>query len=153
LRSTRLFNKVMQRYWRLTRALTLGAQAIVIDRQDRVLLVHHTYRPGWHFPGGGVERHETAEAALARELKEEAGVLLAGAPQLIGLYANFRAFPSDHVALYLVRDWEQPVAPQPNREIAAHGFFARDELPAEISASAAARLREVFEGAPRSVMW
>jgi 8-oxo-dGTP pyrophosphatase MutT (NUDIX family) len=125
----------------------------VIDQQDRILLVKHTYRPGWHFPGGGVERHETIEAALARELEEETGVVLVGPPELFGLYANFRVFPSDHVVLFIARDWEQPVAPAPNNEIAAHGFFAKDGLPHDITRAAAARLREVFDGAARSPMW
>jgi len=145
--------KIMQRYWRLTRALTVGTQAVVIDKQGRILLVRHTYRPGWHFPGGGVERDETIEVALARELEEEAGVVLVGPPELFGLYANFRVFPSDHVVLFIVRDWQQPVAPPPNREIAAHGFFAKDELPHDITRAAAARLREIFDEAPRSPMW
>ncbi len=153
MRSSRLITKLMQQSWRLTRGLTLGAQGMVIDAQDRILLVRHTYRPGWHFPGGGVERHETVEAALARELDEEAGVVLKGRPQLFGLYANFPAFPSDHVALFITREWEQPVAPKPNREIAAHGFFARNALPDDIGRSTAQRLREVFEGAPRSPTW
>jgi ADP-ribose pyrophosphatase YjhB (NUDIX family) len=153
LRSSQLITKLVQQSWRVTRGLTLGAQAVVIDAQDRILLVRHTYRPGWHFPGGGVERHETVEAALARELDEEAGVVLKGRPQLFGIYANFRAFPSDHVALFITREWEQPVTPKPNREIAAHGFFARTALPADIVRSAAERLREVFEGTPRSADW
>jgi 8-oxo-dGTP pyrophosphatase MutT (NUDIX family) len=153
VRSSRLVTKLVQQSWRLTRGLTLGAQAMVIDPEDRILLVRHTYRPGWHFPGGGVERHETVEAALARELHEEAGVVLTSRPQLFGIYANFRAFPSDHVALFVARDWEQPIAPHPSYEIAAHGFFARDALPDDIVRSAARRLREVFEGETRSLMW
>jgi 8-oxo-dGTP pyrophosphatase MutT (NUDIX family) len=153
LRSSRLVTKLLQQSWRLTRGLTLGAQAVVIDDENRVLLVRHTYRPGWHFPGGGVERHETVEAALARELSEEAGVLLTGRPELFGLYANFRAFPSDHVALFVARHWEQPMAPKPNYEIAAHGFFARNALPEDTGRSATRRLREIFEGAPKSLVW
>jgi ADP-ribose pyrophosphatase YjhB (NUDIX family) len=153
LRSTRLFTKILQRYWRASRGLTLGAQALVIDQESRILLIRHTYRPGWHFPGGGVERHEAAEAALARELKEEAGVVLAGKAELYGLYANFRVFPGDHIALFLVRDWEQPLVPQPTHEIAAHGFFAKDELPRDVNEGTLRRIREVLEGAPRSLIW
>jgi len=153
LRPSWLITKLMQHSWRLTRGLTLGAQAMVIGPEDHILLVRHTYRPGWHFPGGGVERHETVEAALARELHEEAGVVLLGRPELFGIYANFRSFPSDHVVLFITRDWEQPIAPQPNLEIAPHGFFARNALPDDIGRSAARRLREVFEGETRSLMW
>ena len=148
-----IVTKVLQRYWRLSRGLTLGAQAVVIDAQDRVLLIRHTYQAGWRFPGGGVERHETAEAALARELEEEAAVVLAGKPELFGLYANFRVFPNDHIALFVVRDWTQPRPPKPSYEIAAHGMFARDALPADTTRSTARRLHEVFDGTPRDVMW
>ncbi len=47
--------RMMQLYWRWQRALTLGARAVVIDAEGRILLVRHTYMPGWTFPGGGVE--------------------------------------------------------------------------------------------------
>lgn len=149
----KVIRKTLQRYWRYSRGLTLGAQGVVLDGAGRVLLVRHTYRPGWHFPGGGVERRETAEEALARELAEEAGVTLSGPPELFGLYANHVIFPGDHVALYLVRAWRQAAVPRPNAEIAAQAMFPWDALPPDTSAPTRARILEIFGGQSRSPHW
>lgn len=151
--ASRILIKGLQQYWRLTRSLTFGAQGMVVDGGSRVLLVRHTYRPGWHFPGGGVEKRETVEAALARELHEEAGVVIDGRPELFGLYANFRVFPGDHIALFLVRNWSQPVPPVPNREIAEQRFFPMDALPGGIQPSTRSRIEEFMGSRPRAEMW
>lgn len=148
-----LLTKAFQQYWRLTRGLTLGAQGVVIDADNRVLLIKHTYRPGWHFPGGGVEANETVEQALGRELLEEAAISLTGPPQLFGLYANFRAFPRDHVALFLATSWQRGEPVAPNYEISAHEFFPADALPEDTHPSTAQRLREILGGEPRSPTW
>ncbi len=152
-RSERIVRRALQRYWRLSRGLTMGAQAMVLDAQDRVLLVRHGYRPGWHFPGGGVEKNEVVIDALRRELQEETGVEFTAPPRLVGVFANFHAFPSDHVVLFVVRAWHQPVVPPPNREIAEHGFFARDALPEGSVAAVPRRLAEVLDGADPDPMW
>ena len=143
----------MQHYWRFSRGLTLGAQGCVIDDQRRILLIRHTYRPGWHFPGGGVEKNETTETALARELEEETGVIVTGRPKLFGLYSNHTVFPGDHIALFVVRDWCQPGKPLNSREIAEQNFFSPDNLPDGIHPATARRVKEIIDGGPADPAW
>lgn len=41
----------------LQRPMTLGVRGLVLDVPAKtVMLIRHTYVPGWHLPGGGVER-------------------------------------------------------------------------------------------------
>lgn len=149
----KIVTKGLQRYWRVSRGLTLGAQGAVIDADGRFLLIRHTYRPGWHFPGGGVEKRETIEDALRRELSEEAGITLDGAPELFGVYANFKAFPGDHIVLFVVRTWRQPAIPPPNAEIAEQRFCLASELPADIHAPTRHRILEILGKAAPASTW
>jgi ADP-ribose pyrophosphatase YjhB (NUDIX family) len=150
----RLLVRAAQRYWRISRGLTLGIRAVVIDPADRILLVRHGYLPGWHFPGGGVEWGEPAEVSLRRELVEETGIVVAPAnAELVGLYANFDSFPGDHIALYVVREFSPGPVPPPSFEIREQRFFSRSDLPSEISAGTSRRLAELFSGAKVSAQW
>ena len=61
----RLLRRTFHTYWRFSRGMTLGVRAAVIDRDDRVFLIRHTYVPGWQLPGGGVEPGETMEMPVS----------------------------------------------------------------------------------------
>ena len=143
----------LHHYWRLTRGLTLGARGLIFDGNGRVFLVKHSYLPGWHLPGGGVEPGETLLAALARELREEGNIELIDPPLLHAVYFNRRVSPRDHVALFVVRSFHQTAPPQPNGEIIAHGFFATDALPADTSRATRERIAEVQTGRVAAEIW
>ena len=140
-------------YWRFARGMTLGVRAVVLDGENRVFLVLHSYVAGWHLPGGGVELGETLAAALTRELAEEGNIELIGPPELFGIYWNRRIAWRDHVALYVVRSFRHTAPPQPNHEIVAHGFFAADALPEETSRATRARVAEVLGGNAPAEIW
>jgi ADP-ribose pyrophosphatase YjhB (NUDIX family) len=150
----RLRHRLFHLYFMLRRPITFGVRGLVHDRQrGSVLLIRHTYVPGWQLPGGGVEPGETATEALARELGEEANVELTAPPVLKSLHFNRRASRRDHVALYLVEGFVQTAPKLPDREIAEAAFFALDRLPEQATPATLRRLAEIFGETPASPDW
>ena len=141
-----------QAYSRLARGATLGVRGLVLNAAGEILLVEHTYVPGWFLPGGGVERGETTEEAVIRELREEGGVQTVGRPTLIAIHANHRTFPGDHVLLYRVDAWT-PCEATSHHEILARGWFRLDDLPAGTTASTRQRIEEALGAAEPSPHW
>ena len=140
-------------YWRLRRGMTLGVRAIVLDSENRVFLVKHSYVSGWHLPGGGVEAGETLREALQRELAEEGLIEITGEPALHGVFLNSHVSLRDHVAVYLVRHFTQDRLPEPNSEIIACGFFDTRALPEETTLGTRLRISEVLENKPPIPTW
>ena len=140
-------------YSRFTRGMTLGVRGAVFDDEGRILLVRHSYLPGWYMPGGGVEPGESMQESLGRELIEEGGIALTGRARLFGLYWNAHASPRDHVALYVCRDWDQAHPPPRNMEIVDSGFFSPDALPKETTDATRRRLAEIAGETEPAAEW
>jgi 8-oxo-dGTP diphosphatase len=66
---------------------TIGAFAIILDEQDRVLLSHRRDLDVWNLPGGGVESGELPNEAVLREVWEETG-LEVEIERLAGIYGK-----------------------------------------------------------------
>ena len=141
-----LLRRVFHFYWRFARGMTLGVRAVVLDENNRVFLVKHSYVTGWYLPGGGVDAGETFLDALKRELIEEGRIEIAGEPVLHGLFFNSHVSRRDHVAVYVVRKFRQDRPPEPNREIVATGFFETAALPEGTTPGTILRIREVLDG-------
>jgi 8-oxo-dGTP pyrophosphatase MutT (NUDIX family) len=136
-----------------SRGLTLGVRGAVIDREDNVFLIRHTYVPGWQLPGGGIEIGEDALLALTRELREEAEIEIGPSARLHGIYYNRHVSRRDHVLVYEVRDFTVLRAKQPDREIAAAGFFPLANLPEATTPGTRARLAEIAAGRAGPTAW
>ncbi|RJF71970.1 NUDIX domain-containing protein [Deinococcus cavernae] len=114
----------------------MGAAAILLDAEGRVLLQKLAYRDVWGLPGGLCELAEAPEDTLRREVFEETALTVHAAQLLTLLTTPLRTLPNGHqaafyTALYLVTGWEgEPVAD--GVESGELRFFAAHELPAPL---------------------
>ncbi|HXQ13746.1 MAG TPA: NUDIX domain-containing protein [Caulobacteraceae bacterium] len=152
LRFERLIRPFYQAWSRRTRGMTLGVRALVLDGEGRVLLVRHTYSRGWHMPGGGVERGETAALAMQRELMEEAGIKATAPLVLVSIHSAEAHFRGDHILFFRVPAWEA-CAPTQTGEIAEAGWFSPDALPEGTTAGTRKRIAEALANTAAHPHW
>lgn len=149
----RWLTRLVHFYFRLARPMTLGVRGAVFDAEGRVFLVRHTYVPGWHLPGGGVEPGETLHEAMAKELSEEGNIRVTGPMMLHGMFFNDHVSTRDHVAVFVIRAFEQSAPRMADREIAETGFFVLDALPERTTRGTRQRLKEITEGLIPADYW
>jgi ADP-ribose pyrophosphatase YjhB (NUDIX family) len=128
----------------------LGVAALVLDAQDRVLLVRHGYNPGWRLPGGGVDRGEPPAEAVLRELREEVG-LAGGGATFVSLHSRKAGWATMVVALYRVAGGS--VDFRPNLEIREICFADPRRPPEGCTPATLRRLSEFVGQAQPSPYW
>jgi 8-oxo-dGTP pyrophosphatase MutT (NUDIX family) len=130
--------------------VAFGANAAVFDAEGRVLLVRHSYRRGWHFPGGGVARGEAPEIAVRRELTEEVG-LTEGTFSLIGIYTQTVWWVGNVVAFYRVEG--ATIDFKPGLEIREILWVSPDAAPPPGLSDATMRRLAEIRGGAASPFW
>lgn len=148
-----LFSHTLHTYFLIRRGLTVGVRAIVRSDDDKFLLVRHTYTPGWYFPGGGVEKGQTTEQALSKELRQETGLRLVGKPVIHGVFHNNSISKRDHVLAYIC-DVQGSLDVKPkSMEIAETGYFPFKYLPPDTDPGTVRRIQEIICGVERIDSW
>jgi 8-oxo-dGTP pyrophosphatase MutT (NUDIX family) len=141
----RLLYHAFRIYCFLFRPILIGVRTMMI-KNDKVLLVRHTYIPGWFMPGGGLKRGETLEQAARREVFEETGAQL-GKITLMGAYTSFLSWKTDHGIVFMCKDFE--ITGKSDNEIAEVRAFSLNELPKDLWPSHRLRLEEYAKGVPQ----
>ena len=130
--------------------VAFAACALVV-RDNRVLLVRHSYVRGWLLPGGGVGRAEPPTDAILRELKEEIGLVRSAPPEFVGLYSRRTGWVTNVIALYRVDDAEFNF--RSNLEIREVQFVDPVSPPDGTPPSVRRRLSEFARLQPQSAHW
>lgn len=101
------------------------ACSALVERGGEYLLARRRDIGLWNLPGGGLEAGETVEEGLAREVREEVGVIIR-IVRLVGVYSKPQ---KNEVVLSFLCKLATEDEPTTSDEISEVGWFAPDRIP------------------------
>lgn len=141
---------ILKIIWKIFKPQTLGVRAILV-KNEKILLVKHSYSTLWYLPGGGMKKGETFVNALKRELAEELGIDLKD-NYLHGIYNNFAEGKNDNIFVFYSENFE--ISGNKSAEIEEYNLFDFHQLPDQVSPGTKRRIEEFLNGKPPHVeMW
>ncbi|PRX47568.1 ADP-ribose pyrophosphatase YjhB (NUDIX family) [Prauserella shujinwangii] len=124
---------------------SVSVAGIVIDNQDRVLVIRRRDNGHWEMPGGVLELGESFEDGVRREVAEETGMTVE-VERLTGVYKNITR---GIVALvFRCRPGEQPI--HPTDEAREVRWMTRDEITDAMDPAFAIRALDAFDTQPHT---
>ncbi len=119
--------------------MQVGASVLIVDAERGLLLQKRKDNACWGYHGGAVELDESVEAAAARELEEETG-LIPQKLELLGVFSgpalHYQYPNGDEVSnveiFFVCRQWSGTLKPQ-KEEVLELKFFQPSEIPVELN--------------------
>jgi 8-oxo-dGTP pyrophosphatase MutT (NUDIX family) len=113
--------------------LFVGARGVILDEDNRLLLIQRSDNHRWAMPAGAMELGESMEQCAVREVFEETG-LRATSLTPFAFYTNY-TYTNDYGHTYQqilmsfrIHSWEGELVRETDESIDA-GFFPLDALP------------------------
>jgi 8-oxo-dGTP pyrophosphatase MutT (NUDIX family) len=126
-----------ERFWHHVVRLPRAALMVLLDDQDRVLLLwRHRFLPdkwGWEVPGGLIDEGEEPAEAAVRELEEETGYRAGQVEQLVMFQPMVGSVDSEHF-VFAGRQPERIGTPTDTSEVARLEWVPLKSLPQMIAA-------------------
>jgi ADP-ribose pyrophosphatase YjhB (NUDIX family) len=142
-----------QAYWKIVKPNTLGARLLLIN-DGKVLLIKQNNYNRYCLPGGRVEKRETFEGAVLREVKEELDLDIQNL-NLFGTYQNNYEGKSDTIVVFISTDKVkiENLKLDPN-EVKEANFFDLNNIPDDIFIGTRKRIEEyIMNKYPIATIW
>ena len=124
----------------------LGCFAVIFQ-MGKVLLCRRNDFDVWNLPGGGMEKGETVDEAVVREVREETG-LEVEVDRLVGVYSKPQ---KDEVVLsFLCREVDGKLTT--TEESVECEYFDPDDLPPNTLPKHAERVKDALVGQDRAIL-
>jgi ADP-ribose pyrophosphatase YjhB (NUDIX family) len=122
---------------------SVSVAGVVVDSQDRVLVIRRQDTGDWQAPGGVLELAESFEDGVRREVAEETGVDIE-VERLSGVYKNV----SRGIVALVFRCRPVTTSATPTDEASEVRWMSRDEVRELMSPAFAVRVLDAFEPQP-----
>ncbi len=117
---------------------TIGAFAVILDEEGRVLLCHRRDYDFWNLPGGGMEAGEAPWECVVREVKEETGLEV----EVLRLAGVYKKNKMDIVFLFICKVVGGKIGL--TDEADKIEYFSVADIPKNISPSHVERIMDVI---------
>lgn len=129
--------------WLVHDKFIIGVAGVIVDEQQRVLLLKHRYRSPemmWGLPSGYANRGETLEETLMREVREETGFEI-DITSLLKIKSGFRL----RFEAYFLARWRGGELKLDGNEVLDAQFFEPEQLPAGLPRMHLNLIRQLFQ--------
>ena len=124
---------------------SVSVAGVVVDDAGRVLVIQRRDNGRWEAPGGILERQETFEEGVAREIAEETGVLVQ-VDRLTGVYKNM----TRGIVALVYRCTPLGGHARPMVESVAVDWLTPEQVPERMTPAYAVRVLDALASAPAS---
>ena len=124
---------------------SVSVAGIVVDDQDRVLVIRRRDNNHWEPPGGVLELDETFEEGVRREVLEETGVHIT-VDRLTGVYKNLNR----GIVALVFRCHANNQPRSTTAEATEVRWMTRDEIKDMMDPAYAVRVLDAFESNPQT---
>lgn len=130
--------------------VNIGASGVIVNQYNQVLLIQRDDTRTWAPPSGALEPGELPDAAAAREVREETGLIVKPV-RLVGVhYVPFEPTPLLGFTFRCIQRGGEIAASEESPQVA---FFQSDQLPRAISDFHKSRLVKAFKHDTLTPMW